>query len=257
MALLKVRNLTKRFDGLKATSEIDLEIPEGSLFAVIGPNGAGKTTFFNMISGFLQPTEGTIEFAGTDITTMRQDKIAAMGLVRTFQLVQLFKGMTVAENVEVGFHLATTGGVAAALLRLSWFRRQEADVHTRARELLDIVGLTDQAEQDAELLPYGQQRLLEVARALAAKPRLLLLDEPAAGLNNQETDALAKIIQQINGQGITVLLIEHDVALVTRIAQRIAVLDFGCKITEGTPDEIKRHPDVIAAYLGTEEAAHA
>ena len=257
MALLKVRNLTKRFDGLKATSEIDLEIPEGSLFAVIGPNGAGKTTFFNMISGFLQPTEGTIEFAGTDITTMRQDKIAAMGLVRTFQLVQLFKGMTVAENVEVGFHLATTGGVAAALSRLSWFRRQEADVHTKARELLDIVGLTDQAEQDAELLPYGQQRLLEVARALAAKPRLLLLDEPAAGLNNQETDALAKIIQQINGQGITVLLIEHDVALVTRIAQRIAVLDFGCKITEGTPDEIKRHPDVIAAYLGTEEAAHA
>jgi branched-chain amino acid transport system ATP-binding protein len=257
VALLKVRGLTKRFDGLQANSEIDLEIPEGSLFGVIGPNGAGKTTFFNMISGFLQPTAGTIEFAGKDITNMRQDKIAAMGLVRTFQLVQLFKGMSVAENVEVGCHLATTGGVAAALVRLAWFRRQEADVHAKARELLDFVGLADQAEQDAELLPYGQQRLLEVARALATRPRLLLLDEPAAGLNSHETDALAKIIQQVNGQGITVLLIEHDVALVTRIAQRIAVLDFGCKITEGTPDEIKRHPEVIAAYLGTDEAAHA
>lgn len=257
MALLKVRGLTKRFDGLQACSEIDLEIPEGSLFGVIGPNGAGKTTFFNMISGFLQPTAGTIEFAGTDITNMRQDKIAAMGLVRTFQLVQLFKGMSVAENVEVGCHLATRGGVAAAIARLAWFRRQEADVHAKARELLDFVGLDGQAKQDAELLPYGQQRLLEVARALAARPRLLLLDEPAAGLNSHETDALAKIIQQLNGQGITVLLIEHDVALVTRIAQRIAVLDFGCKITEGTPDEIKRHPDVITAYLGTDEAAHA
>jgi branched-chain amino acid transport system ATP-binding protein len=257
MALLAVRNLTKRFAGLTANSEINLEIPEGCLFAVIGPNGAGKTTFFNMVSGFLAPTEGTIEFAGEDITNLRQDKIAAKGLVRTFQLVQLFKNMTVAENVEVGFHLATKGGVAAALSRLSWFRRQEADVHAKARELLAFVGLANQAEQDAELLPYGQQRLLEVARALAAKPRLLLLDEPAAGLNAHETDALAAVIQELNRKGTTVLLIEHDMALVTRIAQRIAVLDFGCKITEGTPEEIKRHPDVIAAYLGTEEAAHA
>jgi branched-chain amino acid transport system ATP-binding protein len=257
MALLAVRNLTKRFAGLTANSDISLEIPEGSLFAVIGPNGAGKTTFFNMVSGFLAPTAGTIEFAGEGITHLRQDRIAAMGLVRTFQLVQLFKGMTVAENVEVGFHLATKGGVAAALMRLAWFRRQETDVHAKARELLAFVGLAAQAGQDAELLPYGQQRLLEVARALAAKPRLLLLDEPAAGLNAHETDALAAVIQELNRQGTTVLLIEHDMALVTRIAQRIAVLDFGCKITEGTPDEIKRHPDVIAAYLGTEEAAHA
>jgi branched-chain amino acid transport system ATP-binding protein len=257
MALLAVRNLTKRFEGLTANSDIDLEVSEGSLFAVIGPNGAGKTTFFNMVSGFLEPTAGTIAFAGEDITNLRQDKIAAKGLVRTFQLVQLFKGMTVAENVEVGFHLASKGGVAAALMRLAWFRRQEADVHAKARELLAFVGLAGQAEQDAELLPYGQQRLLEVARALAAKPRLLLLDEPAAGLNAHETDALAAVIQELNRKGTTVLLIEHDMALVTRIAHRIAVLDFGCKITEGTPDEIKRHPDVIAAYLGVEEAAHA
>lgn len=257
MSLLKVRGLTKRFEGLVANNDISLEVPEGSLYAVIGPNGAGKTTFFNMISGFMPATSGTIEFAGHDTTRERQDKIAAMGLVRTFQLVQLFKGMTVAENVEVGCHLATKGGVAAALVRPFWYRKQEAGVRDTARELLDFVGLGSQAYQDAELLPYGQQRLLEVARALAAKPRMLLLDEPAAGLNTQETDALAEIIQKVNRQGITVLLIEHDVGLVTRIAQRIAVLDFGRKITEGTPDEIKRHPEVIAAYLGTEEAADA
>ncbi|RAI44736.1 ABC transporter ATP-binding protein [Rhodoplanes roseus] len=257
MALLEVRRLTKRFAGLTANNSIDLDVPEGCLFAVIGPNGAGKTTFFNMISGFMPPTDGTIAFAGETITGLRQDRIAAKGLVRTFQLVQLFKGLTVAENVEVGFHLATRGGVAAALARPSWFRRQEADVHARARELLGFVGLAGVADQDAELLPYGQQRLLEVARALAAKPRLLLLDEPAAGLNAHETDALAEVVQELNRKGTTVLLIEHDMALVTRIAHRIAVLDFGCKIAEGTPDEIKRHPDVIAAYLGTEEAAHA
>jgi len=257
MSLLKVRGLTKRFDGLVANNDINLEVPEGSLYAVIGPNGAGKTTFFNMISGFLPSTAGAIEFAGRDITRERQDKIAAMGLVRTFQLVQLFKGMSVAENVEVGCHLATKGGVAAALVRPFWYRKQETSVRERAHELLDFVGLGSQAGQDAELLPYGQQRLLEVARALAAKPRMLLLDEPAAGLNTQETDALAEIILKVNAQGITVLLIEHDVGLVTRIAQRIAVLDFGRKLTEGTPDEIKQHPEVIAAYLGTEEGADA
>lgn len=257
MALLEVRGLTKRFDGLVANSDIDLDVPEGSLFAVIGPNGAGKTTFFNMISGFLQPTSGTIAFAGAQITNLRQDRIAAMGLVRTFQLVQLFGGMSVAENVEVGCHLATKGGIGAALVRPPWFRHQEADVRSKALELLEFVGLGAQAEQEATLLPYGQQRLLEVARALAAKPRLLLLDEPAAGLNAHETEVLADIIQRVNRQNITVILIEHDVALVTRIAHRIAVLDFGRKITEGTPDEIKRHPEVIAAYLGTEEAAHA
>ncbi len=256
MALLVARNLTKHFDGLTANSNIDLEVPEGSLFAIIGPNGAGKTTLFNMLSGFLRPTAGVIEFAGVEITAMRQHKIAEMGLIRTFQLVQIFQGMSVAENVEVGFHLRTRGGITSALLRPRWLRRQEAEIRAKARELLDFVGLGQQAEMNAELLPYGQQRLLEVARAMAAEPRLLLLDEPAAGLNTHETDALAKIIQQINARGVTVLLIEHDVGLVTRIAHRIAVLDFGCKIAEGTPEEIKQHPDVIAAYLGT-EVAHA
>ncbi len=257
MSLLRVSGLSKRFDGLVANNDISLEVPDGSLFAVIGPNGAGKTTFFNMVSGFLKPSSGKIEFCGSDITGVRQDKIAAMGLVRTFQLVQLFKGMTVAENVEVGSHLRTRGGVASALLRSSWFYRQEREVRERALELLKFVDLDNQADLDADLLPYGQQRLLEVARALAAQPRLLLLDEPAAGLNTQETEALADIIQRVNSQGTTILLIEHDVALVTRIAHRIAVLDFGRKIAEGTPDEVKRHPEVIAAYLGTEEPADA
>jgi branched-chain amino acid transport system ATP-binding protein len=257
MSLLKVKGLTKRFGGLAANNDISLEVPEGSLFAVIGPNGAGKTTFFNMISGFLSSTAGCIEFDGRDVTKVPQYDIAAMGLVRTFQLVQLFKGMSVAENVEVGCHLATRGGVAASLFRPSWFRKQEVEVRERAHELLDFVGLSAQADLDSELLPYGQQRLLEVARALAAKPKLLLLDEPAAGLNTQETEGLAHIIQKINAQGTTVLLIEHDVALVTRIAHRIAVLDFGKKIAEGTPDEIKAHPEVIAAYLGVEEVENA
>jgi branched-chain amino acid transport system ATP-binding protein len=257
MALLKAQGLTKRFDGLLANNEIDLEVPQGSLFAVIGPNGAGKTTFFSMVSGFLGSTAGSIEFDDRDVTRAPQHEIAAMGLVRTFQLVQLFKGMSVIENVEVGCHLATRGGVAASLLRPAWFRKQEIEVRERAHELLAFVGLGAQADQDAELLPYGQQRLLEVARAMAAKPKLLLLDEPAAGLNTQETEGLAHIIQKINAQGTTVLLIEHDVALVTRIAHRIAVLDFGRKIAEGTPDEIKAHPEVIAAYLGVEETENA
>lgn len=257
MSLLKVKGLTKRFGGLAANNDISLEVPQGSLFAVIGPNGAGKTTFFNMVSGFLSSTAGSIEFDGRDTTKVPQYDIAAMGLVRTFQLVQLFKGMSVAENVEVGCHLATRGGVAASLFRPSWFRKQEVEVRERAHELLEFVGLSAQADLDAELLPYGQQRLLEVARALAAQPKMLLLDEPAAGLNTQETEGLAQIIQKINAQGTTVLLIEHDVALVTRIAHRIAVLDFGKKIAEGTPDEIKAHPEVIAAYLGVEEVENA
>jgi branched-chain amino acid transport system ATP-binding protein len=254
--LLSVSNVTKRFGGLLANEAISFAVPEQTVFAVIGPNGAGKTTLFNAISGFFPPTEGRIAFDGHDITGLPQRKIAERGLVRTYQLVQLFKDLTVAENVHVGFHLVTRGAIGAALLRPRWMREQEERIRAATGELLAFVGLSAQADMRADTLPYGQQRLLEVARALAARPRLLLLDEPAAGLNPDETQALADTILRIRDRGITVLLIEHDMSLVMRIAQHIVVLDFGRKIAEGTPDEIKAHPDVIAAYLGT-EAAHA
>ena len=256
MTLLSVNNVSKRFGGLVANDSISFDVPANSVLAVIGPNGAGKTTLFNTISGFFPPTEGTITFDGADITGTAQRKIAARGLVRTYQLVQLFKDLTVAENVQVGFHLVTKGAIGAALLRPRWMREQEARVREEAREALAFVGLAAQADARADTLPYGQQRLLEVARALAAQPKLLLLDEPAAGLNTGETQALADTILRIRDRGVTVLLIEHDMSLVMQIAQRIVVLDFGKKIAEGSPDEIKAHPDVIAAYLGT-EAAHA
>ena len=254
--LLSIRGLTKRFGGLTANSDISLDVPEGSLTAVIGPNGAGKTTFFNMISGALPPTEGRIRFAGEDITGLPPAEVARRGLVRTFQLVQLFRNMTVVENVEVGLHVVTRGTLGAALLRPRWARAQERDVAERARELLAFVGLAGEADRPADRLAYGQQRLLELARALAAKPRLLLLDEPAAGLNTQESAALAAIIRQVNAQGTTVLLIEHDMSLVMRVAGHVAVLDFGRKIAEGAPAAVQAHPDVLAAYLGGVEYAH-
>lgn len=250
MAILSIHNLTKRFGGLAANDDISFDVEEGALFAVIGPNGAGKTTLFNMISGFLQPSAGSVSFAGQDITGLPQHEIAARGLVRTYQLVQLFKDLTVAENVAAGFHRVTKGGVAAALFRPGWMREQERAIAARTDELLSFVGLDGLDAVPADKLPYGRQRLLEVARALAAQPKLLLLDEPAAGLNLQETAALADVIERVNAQGVTVVLVEHDMGLVMRVARRIAVIDFGRKIAEGTPEEIKTHPDVLAAYLG-------
>lgn len=257
MALLSVSEATKRFGGLLANERISFDVEEGELLAVIGPNGAGKTTLFNVISGFLPPTSGAIRFDGKDITAASSHRIAASGLIRTYQLVQLFEHLTVAENVEIGSHRVTRGGVLAALFRPQWMRRQERSVCEEARELLRFVGLEGQADLPADKLPYGRRRLLEVARALAARPRLLLLDEPAAGLNTQETEALADVIARVNRGGTTVILIEHDMSLVMKIAQRIVVLDFGRKIAEGTPDEIRAHPDVIAAYLGGEDTADA
>ncbi|GGH12709.1 ABC transporter ATP-binding protein [Alsobacter metallidurans] len=255
MALLSVQNVTMRFGGLLANDNISFDVPEGSIFAVIGPNGAGKTTLFNSIAGSLKPTSGKVVFDGQPITGLPQAAIASRGLIRTYQLVQLFKDLTVAENVEIGFHRVTRGGVGSALLRPRWFREQEESIARKARELLAFVGLGDQADMIADKLPYGRQRLLEVARALAAEPRLILLDEPAAGLNTQETAALADVIHRVNERGVTVLLIEHDMGLVMKVAQRIAVLDFGKKIAEGTPDEIRSHPDVLTAYLGGVEMA--
>jgi len=256
MSLLSLEKVTQRFGGLVALDNVSLAIKQGGITAIIGPNGAGKTTLFNAISGLRTPTEGRVAFDGDDITGVAPERAARRGLVRTFQLVQLFEALTVLENVKVGRHLHTSGGLLSALM--PWRARTiEAQVEDIARELLERVGLAAQAGTIASTLPYGQKRLLEIARALAAEPKLLLLDEPAAGLNRTETRRLADVIRAIAAQGVTVLLIEHDMSFVMNIADRVAVLDFGKLIAEGTPAEVQKNKDVIAAYLGTMEAAHA
>lgn len=256
MSLLRLESITQRFGGLIALDSVSLDVAAGGVTAIIGPNGAGKTTLFNAISGFRKPTEGRVVFAGEDITGSPPQQVAKRGLVRTFQLVQLFETLTVVENVKVGRHLHTTGGLTNALVPFR-FRAVEMQVDAAARDLLRQVGLEAQADAMAGALPYGQKRLLEIARALAAEPKLLLLDEPAAGLNRGETSRLADLIRAIAARNVTVLLIEHDMGFVMNVADRIAVLDFGKLIAKGTPAEIQRNKDVIAAYLGTMEAAHA
>ena len=256
MSLLRLDGITRRFGGLVALDNVSLEIPGQGLSAVIGPNGAGKTTLFNVISGFMPPSDGRVHFDGVEITAQLPETIAYRGLIRTFQLVQLFEDLTVLENVKVGCHLHTRGGLLAALVPTRAARAEEADVEAEAWRLLAETGLTAHAHNFAAVLPYGQKRLLEITRALAARPKLLLLDEPAAGLNRQETDALAALLRRIVKTGTAILLIEHDMNLVMNVADEIAVLDFGRVIAKGKTDEIRRNPDVIAAYLGTEEAAH-
>ena len=246
--------MTRRYGGLVAVDTIDLNVAEGGVTAVIGPNGAGKTTLFNLVSGFQKPNAGRIVFAGEDITMRLPEQIAASGLVRTFQLVQLFQNLSVLENIQVGCHLHTRGGIFSALMRSRATRETEREVDARARELLDFVGLEGAADSEARALAYGQQRLLEIARALAAKPKLLLLDEPAAGLSADESKRLSAAIRDIARRGTTVLLIEHDMKLVMNTADTIAVMDFGRKIAEGTPAAIRENPAVITAYLG---AGHA
>jgi branched-chain amino acid transport system ATP-binding protein len=257
MTLLKLERVTRRFGGLLAVDAIDLDVEQGGVTAIIGPNGAGKTTLFHLISGFQTPNDGRVFFDGQDITGLPPERIAAHGLIRTFQLVQLFRDLTAIENVKVGCHLQTRGGVVTALVRPKSARRAEAQVDATARQLLAFVGLAAEAEAPASALPYGRQRLLEIARALAARPKLLLLDEPAAGLNAAETKVLSATIRNIVAQGTTVLLIEHDMTLVMNTADKVAVLDFGAKIAEGTPQTVRDDPAVIAAYLGTAEAARA
>ena len=250
MTLLSLKGVTRRYGGLVAVDAVDLDVAEGGVTAVIGPNGAGKTTLFNLISGFQTPNAGRIEFAGKDVTAHPPEQIAAAGLVRTFQLVQLFQNLSVLENIQVGCHLHTRGGVFSALLRSRGTRQAEREVEARARELLHFVGLEGVADMEASALAYGQQRLLEIARGLAAKPRLLLLDEPAAGLSADESKRLSAAIRAIAARGTTVLLIEHDMKLVMNSADTIAVLDFGRKIAEGAPAAVRENPAVIAAYLG-------
>jgi branched-chain amino acid transport system ATP-binding protein len=249
-AILEIRNATRRFGGLTAVDNVSFSVPAKGVTAVIGPNGAGKTTLFNIIAGTFPPSEGAIVLGGTDVTALKPEAKAAHGLVRTFQLVKLFKDLTALENVKVGFHLRTTGGLLAALVRPGWFRKSEAEVEEKALALLDLCGLTAVAQSPAAVLPYGQQRLLEIARALAAQPRILLLDEPAAGLNADESDRLAQTIRRIAAEGAAILLIEHDMKLVMDIADEVVVLDYGRKIAQGTPAAVKADRAVIDAYLG-------
>jgi branched-chain amino acid transport system ATP-binding protein len=255
--LLETKGLHRYFGGLHAVNDISISVPQGAIKAVIGPNGAGKTTLFNLIAGTIQPHGGEVIFKGDKITAMKPHAVAGRGIARTFQTTKLFGHMTVLENVMVGRHCRTRCGFVAGMLNLPRTWREDRRTKDKALEILNDLGLTSHAHDTASNLPFGRQRLVEFARALAMEPVLLLLDEPAAGLNIYETKELAKLILWIRDKGVTCLVVEHDMSLVMTICDEVAVLDQGRKIAEGSPRDIQRNPEVIRIYLGDSNAQNS